>query len=156
LEEGVEGIIPISEMSNQRINTPEDVLSVGQEIEARIKQVQINQRRITLSLKAAVQERETRETRSQVRQINERVVEEEGVRLGDVFGQQLRAARERGRERNEARDTARQRALQAAAEEEDDWTEDADVEAVDIEAADTIDATVEPVGDENVDDEEVQ
>ena len=40
LEEGIEAIIPISEMSEQRIKSPEEVLQVGQEIEARIKQVE--------------------------------------------------------------------------------------------------------------------
>jgi 4-hydroxy-3-methylbut-2-enyl diphosphate reductase len=136
LEEGVEGIIPIGEMSETRINTPEDVLSVGQEVEARIKQIQTNQRRITLSLKAAVQERETRETRTVVRQVNERATEPEGLRLGDVFGEKLRAARDRGRERNEARSTARARALEAAEAEEDETDWDAEVEEVDTEEID--------------------
>jgi ribosomal protein S1 len=135
LEDGIEGIIPISEMSQTRINTPEDVLAVGQEVEARIRQVQTGQRRITLSLKAAVQERETRETRTQVRQVNERAQQDDdgGIRLGDVFGSQLRAARDRGRERNEARNEDRARKLEAAQAEaemeEDDMEEvDADVE----------------------------
>lgn len=130
LEEGVEGIIPISEMSDVRINKPEDVLAVGQQIEARVKQIQTNQRRITLSLKAAVQEREVRETRQAVRQVNERAGGDDGgLRLGDVFGEKLRAARDRGRERNEARASARSRALEAAeaeAENEEEW-EDEDI-----------------------------
>ncbi len=140
IAEGIEGIIPISEMSEVRINKPEDVLEVGQEIEARIKQLQPNQRRVTLSLRAAVAERERRETRSTMRQVNERATGGGGgrgdsggddggaLRLGDVFGQQLRAARDRGRERNEARAVARrdaqERALQAAEEEE--WGGDVD------------------------------
>jgi 4-hydroxy-3-methylbut-2-enyl diphosphate reductase len=45
LADGVEGIIPVSEISQQRINAPEDVLSIGQEVEARIKQIQTGQRR---------------------------------------------------------------------------------------------------------------
>ena len=147
IAEGVEGIIPISEMSEVRINKPEDVLEVGQEIEARIKQLQPNQRRVTLSLRAAVAERERRETRTTMRQVNERATgggsgsgggggrgdsgggdDGGSLRLGDVFGQQLRAARDRGRERNEARAVARrdaqERALQAAEEEE--WGGDVD------------------------------
>jgi 4-hydroxy-3-methylbut-2-enyl diphosphate reductase len=138
LEDGVEGIIPIGEMSETRINTPEDILSVGQEVEARIKMIQTNQRRITLSLKAAVQERETRETRTVIRQVNERATEPEGLRLGDVFGEKLRAARDRGKERNEARSTARARALEAAEAEE--WEDDVEpteeVEGAEVEAAD--------------------
>ncbi|MDQ3814175.1 MAG: 30S ribosomal protein S1 [Armatimonadota bacterium] len=125
LEEGVEGIIPVSEISEQRIKAPDEVLQVGQQVEARVKQIQPNQRRITLSMKSAVQERERRETRSTLREISER--SDDSVRLGDVFGQQLRAARDRGKERNATRQAARERALQAAEEEEDDtggWAEE--------------------------------
>lgn len=136
LEDGVEGIIPISEISEQRIKSPDEVLQVGQEIEARIKQIQTNQRRITLSLRAAVQDRERRETRTAIREVNERSGGggDDAVRLGDVFGQQLRAARDRGRERNEARAAARARAMDAADAEE--WDGDEDVADV-AEDADT-------------------
>ena len=142
LEEGVEGIVPISEMSNTRINKPEDVLSIGQEVEARVKQVQPNQRRITLSLKSAQQDREVRETRTAIREVNERATRSDdggdggGIRLGDVFGEKLRAARDRGRERNEDR-ARRLQAAQAAAEEEE-WDETADVDAAD-DVADDVD-----------------
>ena len=124
LEEGIEAIIPISEMSEERIKTPDEVLTVGQQIEGRVKQVEPRQRRISLSLKAAVQEKERRETRSTMREINERGGDDE-VRLGDVFGQALRAAKERGKERERTtnRAVARERALQAAEEEESDWEE---------------------------------
>ena len=128
LEDGIEGIIPIGEMSETRIDKPEDVMAVGQEIETRIKMVQTNQRRITLSLKAAVQEREVRETRTEVRRVNERAVEPEGLRLGDVFGEKLRAARDKGKERNEARSQARARAEEAAELEEDEVDEIVDVD----------------------------
>ncbi len=137
LEDGVEGIIPVGEISETRINEPGDVLTVGQQVEARIKQIQTNQRRISLSLKAAVQEREVREVRTQVREVNQRATGGGGasgddggaLRLGDVFGQQLRAARDRGKERNEARSEARARAMQAAEEEEEDFE---DVDAVEV------------------------
>jgi 4-hydroxy-3-methylbut-2-enyl diphosphate reductase len=147
LEEGIEAIIPISEMSEQRIKTPDEVLAVGQEIEGRVKQVEPRQRRISLSLKAAVQEKERRETRSTMREINERGGDDE-VRLGDVFGQALRAAKERGKERERATTTtnravARERALQAAEEEESDWEEAGD-EALVEDAVDTS-GTDEPV-----------
>jgi len=133
LEEGVEGILPVGEISETRINEPSDVLTVGQEVEARIKQIQPGQRRITLSLKAAVQERETRETRTQVREVNQRATggDDGGLRLGDVFGQQLRAARDRGKERNEARSEARERAKRLAEVEEDDF-EEVDIDEVEI------------------------
>ena len=154
LEEGVEGIIPISEMSDQRIKTPDEILQVGQQVEARVKQIQANQRRITLSLKGAAQERERRETRSTLREINERAGGDDSVRLGDVFGQQLRAARDRGRERNAARtadrSAARERALQAAAEEEDDVVEEGEDWVEENGAADEV-VTITNTADAGVD-----
>ncbi len=48
---GVEGLIHISELSNQRVKSCGDVLEVGQEVEARILGVDKDNRRISLSLK---------------------------------------------------------------------------------------------------------
>jgi 4-hydroxy-3-methylbut-2-enyl diphosphate reductase len=146
LDEGIEAIIPISEMSEERIKTPEDVLTVGQEIEARVKQVQPGQRKITLSLRAAARDRERRETRDAIKQVNERAIggssssggggfsggsggEGGGaLKLGDIFGAQLREARERTKERKKSRDEARAHARQLAEEEE--W--DGDPEELDV------------------------
>ena len=140
LEEGVEAIIPISEISEQRIKTPDEVLTVGQDVEGRIKQIQANQRRITVSLKSAVQDKEKRETRTVIREINDRA--DDTVRLGDVFGQQLRAARDRGKERKEARSAMRARAVEAADLEEWD-EEDGDEAAAAVDAAGTESSTGE-------------
>ncbi|MDR1021000.1 MAG: S1 RNA-binding domain-containing protein [Synergistaceae bacterium] len=52
LEPGVEGLIHISQLSRQRVEKPGDVLHVGQEITARVLEVDSNARRIRLSLKA--------------------------------------------------------------------------------------------------------
>ena len=150
LEEGIEAIIPISEMSEQRIKSPEEVLQVGQEIEARIKQAEPGKRRISLSLKAAVQEKERRETRTAIREVNERGGGDAEVRLGDVFGQALRAAKERGKERERTtnRAAARERALQIAEEEEGDWEEPGDETVVDETAVDeaVVDGAVDVTG----------
>lgn len=48
---GVEGLIHISEMSDQRVRSSADVLKVDQEIEARVLGVDKDERRISLSLK---------------------------------------------------------------------------------------------------------
>ena len=119
LEPGIEAIIPISELSEDRINKPEDAVSIGQEVEGRIKSIQPNQRRITMSLRAAVAEKERRETRTAVREVNQRAGEDGPLSLGDLFGKELRAVRDRGRnrDRNEAREMA------AAAADEDDFDE---------------------------------
>ena len=114
LEPGIEAIIPISELSEDRINKPEDAVSIGQEVEGRIKSIQPNQRRITMSLRAAVAEKERRETRSAVREVNQRAGEDGPLSLGDLFGKELRAVRDRGRNRD--RDEARERAEEEADE----------------------------------------
>lgn len=51
LEEGVEGLVHISEMSDRRIRTPGDVCKVGDVIQVRIKGVDTEQKRISLSMK---------------------------------------------------------------------------------------------------------
>ncbi|RME41240.1 MAG: S1 RNA-binding domain-containing protein, partial [Planctomycetota bacterium] len=53
---GVEGLIHISEMSERRVRTVEDVVRVGQEVEARVLGVDKENRRISLSLKPAPDE----------------------------------------------------------------------------------------------------
>ncbi len=53
LEPGVEGLIHISELSPQRVRRVGDVVQPGQEVQVRILQIQSEQKRISLSLKAA-------------------------------------------------------------------------------------------------------
>ena len=128
LEPGVEAIIPVGEISEERIKEPSDVIAVGQEIEGRIKSIQTNQRRITVSLRAAVQEKERRETRTAVREVNQRASEDGGLRLGDLFGNELRAVRERTKARSKEEALAR---AEEAADDEEDYEEVDDVVAVD-------------------------
>jgi small subunit ribosomal protein S1 len=52
LEEGVEGLIPLSEMSRiKRINRPEEVVKAGDIVEVKILKVDPKERRISLSIK---------------------------------------------------------------------------------------------------------
>lgn len=53
LADGVEGLIPLGELSNERVTRPDDVVSVGQQIEVKIMRVQPQMRRIELSLRQA-------------------------------------------------------------------------------------------------------
>jgi small subunit ribosomal protein S1 len=53
LEPGVEGLIHISELAPQRIRRVADVVQPGQEVQVKVLSVDPNQRRISLSLKAA-------------------------------------------------------------------------------------------------------
>ena len=51
LEEGVEGLIHISELANNRVRRTEDVVQLGQTVQARVLQVDPEKRRLRLSLK---------------------------------------------------------------------------------------------------------
>ena len=51
LEEGVEAIIPTSELSERRIAKPSDVVNPGDEIEARVMEVRADERKMTLSIR---------------------------------------------------------------------------------------------------------
>ena len=48
---GVDGLIHISQISNERINKPQDVLSVGQEVKAKITAIDFDKKRVSLSMK---------------------------------------------------------------------------------------------------------
>mgnify|MGYP004636732841 FL=1 len=50
--EGIDGLIHISQISHDRIAKPQDVLTVGQEVEAKITQIDTERKRISLSIKA--------------------------------------------------------------------------------------------------------
>ena len=58
LEDGIEGLIHISELANQRIEKPEDVVSIGDAIDLKVIHLDATERRIGLSLKAARTEQE--------------------------------------------------------------------------------------------------
>jgi small subunit ribosomal protein S1 len=60
LEPGVEGLIHISQLSRTRVEKPGDVLTVGQEVKARILEVDPASRKIRLSLKSLLPEDERR------------------------------------------------------------------------------------------------
>jgi small subunit ribosomal protein S1 len=52
LEDGVDGLVHISQISDQRIDKVKDALDVGQEVEARVVKVDRGERRIGLSIRA--------------------------------------------------------------------------------------------------------
>ena len=51
LEPGLEGMVHISELSNQRIRTPSDVVKVGQEVSVRVLDLDAEARRVSLSMR---------------------------------------------------------------------------------------------------------
>nr|WP_243638111.1 30S ribosomal protein S1 [Rubrobacter taiwanensis] len=61
--EGVEGLIHISELADHHVETPDEIVRSGDEVEARIIDVDAKRRRLSLSLREPREEREERPRR---------------------------------------------------------------------------------------------
>ncbi|HEX8912668.1 MAG TPA: 30S ribosomal protein S1 [Humisphaera sp.] len=86
LEPGLEGLLHISEISDQKIEKPEDAVKVGQEVEVKILRVDSDERKIGLSLKRAAwaAEEQKREEERAVRS------ERKGLRGGLEGGESIK------------------------------------------------------------------
>jgi len=49
--QGIEGLVHISEISHEHVDTPESVLSVGDEVQVKVIDVEVNRRRVSLSMR---------------------------------------------------------------------------------------------------------
>lgn len=58
---GVDGLIHISQIANQRIEKVSDVLKVGQEVDVKITEIDFEKKRVSLSMRALLQEEEAQE-----------------------------------------------------------------------------------------------
>src|SRR5579883_1843828 len=56
LEPGLEGLLHISELADQKVDSPEDVVKVGDEIEVRVLRVDVGERKLGLSRKQVSKE----------------------------------------------------------------------------------------------------
>ncbi|MBV8772765.1 MAG: 30S ribosomal protein S1 [Deltaproteobacteria bacterium] len=92
IEEGIEGLIHISQLSNERVDKPSSLYKVGDKVEALIVQVDTRERRIGLSIKALHQHEEREEMQAYLKR------EREGARfsLEDILNEELRLDREEG------------------------------------------------------------
>src|SRR3954454_21677677 len=85
LEPGLEGLLHISEISDHKVEKPEDMVKVGQEVEVKILRVDSDERKIGLSLKRAAwaAEEQKREEERAVRS------ERKGLRGGLEGGESI-------------------------------------------------------------------
>jgi small subunit ribosomal protein S1 len=58
VEDGVEGLVHISEMADRHVNHPRDVVSVGDEVEVTVLEIDEGRRRLSLSMKQVARKRE--------------------------------------------------------------------------------------------------
>ncbi|MBR4769007.1 MAG: S1 RNA-binding domain-containing protein, partial [Lachnospiraceae bacterium] len=66
LADGVDGLLHVSQITQERIEKPSDVLTLGQEVTAKITQLDLDAKRISLSIRAMLPkpERKPRNTRA--------------------------------------------------------------------------------------------
>ena len=101
LEEGIEGLIHVSQLSRKRVEKPGDILTEGQEVVARIIEIKSNERRIRLSMSALeepepkkereIREPEKRKKKSSVRSDSSQFMDgETNVTIGDLWQEALK------------------------------------------------------------------
>lgn len=74
---GVDGLIHISQIANQRVDKIANFLSVGEEVKAKLIEMDIENKRISLSIRALLEEEEVEEEKSIVDEYNEQVKAQE-------------------------------------------------------------------------------
>jgi small subunit ribosomal protein S1 len=81
VEEGIEGLIHVSELSEERVEQPKDVLNVGDVVRAKIIKMEPAEQKIGLSLKAVAQDL----TEAELRAYMEGQERDSGTTLGDAL-----------------------------------------------------------------------
>nr|WP_106784663.1 30S ribosomal protein S1 [Lysinibacillus timonensis] len=81
----IEGLVHISQISHKHINTPHEVLKEGQEVEVKVLDVNVAEKRLSLSVK------ELQENPDKVEELDYELPEENtGFSLSDVIGDKLK------------------------------------------------------------------
>jgi len=82
LFEGVEGLVHVSELSNERIEKPEDKFAVGQEVRVKVIKLDPIEKKIGLSIKAALDEPDTEAVQTY---FDSQATGDGGATLGDLM-----------------------------------------------------------------------
>ncbi len=84
VEDGIEGLVHLSELSSEKINKPSDLYEVDQEVVAKVIRVSADERRLGLSIKQYLEEEEKKKMQQQ-KQDQEQI----GSNLGDKIKQKM-------------------------------------------------------------------
>jgi len=100
IEEGIEGLIHVSQLSNERVDKPQTLFQPGQELEAEVSNIDTKERKIGLSIKALRRTEEREEMESYLQR------ERAGARFSfeDILGQELRLDRDDAARQSPGRD----------------------------------------------------
>ncbi|MEW6621603.1 MAG: bifunctional 4-hydroxy-3-methylbut-2-enyl diphosphate reductase/30S ribosomal protein S1 [Bacillota bacterium] len=90
VEPGVEGLVHISQMSTDHVEKAEDVVSIGEIIEAKVLNVDTGAQRMSLSIKEAKQQKPITSKKKQEKREEVTAANESGVTLGDLYGDLLK------------------------------------------------------------------
>jgi small subunit ribosomal protein S1 len=86
LEEGIEGLIYVSELSEQRVEKPSDVVKLGETVRAEILSIEPKDRRISLSIKQLGRSEERANYETYMGDRNKK------TSMGDLLGEKLKGA----------------------------------------------------------------
>jgi small subunit ribosomal protein S1 len=84
IEPGIEGLVHVSELKEERVENPRDVVAEAQEVEVKIIDINTQDRKVALSMKALIGEGED------YREYLRRQAEGSKARLGDVMASKLK------------------------------------------------------------------
>ncbi|WP_439742428.1 30S ribosomal protein S1 [Bacillus pseudomycoides] len=83
---GVEGLVHVSQIANRHAKNPNEVLEMGQEVKVKVLEVHAAEKRISLSIKEAVEENNETEDYSQYEPTSESAT----FQFSDIIGEQLK------------------------------------------------------------------
>ncbi|KGG54283.1 30S ribosomal protein S1 [Lactobacillus sp. wkB10] len=95
--DGIQGLVHVSEISYKHVDKPSDVLKVGQKVKVKVLNIDPNERRISLSMKAAEPKNSDGDGNRSHNSYNHNSVnkkymnnDDSGFALGDIIGDQLK------------------------------------------------------------------
>jgi len=83
---GVEGLVHVSQIANRHVKNPNEVLEIGQEVKVKVLEVHSEEKRISLSIKEALEENNVTEDYSKYEPASDSAT----FQLSDIIGEQLK------------------------------------------------------------------
>ncbi|MBO1624434.1 30S ribosomal protein S1 [Bacillus arachidis] len=83
---GVEGLVHVSQIANRHVKNPNEVLEMGQQVKVKVLEVHAAEKRISLSIKEAIEENNETEDYSQYEPTSESAT----FQFSDIIGEQLK------------------------------------------------------------------
>lgn len=80
---GIDGLIHISQIADHRIENPASELQIGQELEAKITEIDFENKRVSLSIRALLEDKKAEEEKEIVEEYNKSVAENEAASDSD-------------------------------------------------------------------------